>query len=70
MIVLAGNFRSAAGSAKHVGYFDVPPGEPKVIEFDVRLENRGDTIKVAAGRLAQGLFEARRNGRVHGPGSV
>ena len=45
LAALAGNFNSAAGSARRVGYFDVLPGKPEPLEFVVRLAQR-ETIKV------------------------
>ena len=45
LAVLAGNFNTAAGSAKRIGYFDVLPGKPEPIEIVVRLAQR-ETLKV------------------------
>ena len=47
MEVQAGNFGVAGlggGSSRIVGFFEVPPEEPKVLDLDVRLEAAGDTI--------------------------
>lgn len=46
MAVWLGNFVVSGNYSRHVGYFDVPPGEPTVIELDERLTARNDTIKV------------------------
>lgn len=43
--VLAGNFNTAAGSARRVGYFDVLPDMKEPIEIVVRLAQR-ETLKV------------------------
>lgn len=45
LAVLAGNFNSAAGSARHVGYFDVHPGKLRDIVVEVPLRQR-ETIKL------------------------
>ena len=46
MSVWLGNFVVSGNFSRHVGYFDAPPGEPKVIEFEERLGAKNDTIKV------------------------
>jgi mono/diheme cytochrome c family protein len=45
MSVLFGNFNAAAGSARHMGYFNAPPGAPAVVEVEGRFE-KFDTVKV------------------------
>jgi hypothetical protein len=45
MSVLFGNFNTAAGSARHMGYFNAPPGAPAVVEVTGRFE-KFDTVKV------------------------
>ncbi|MFO0906429.1 MAG: DUF1592 domain-containing protein [Pirellulales bacterium] len=46
MAVLLGNFVVSGNPTRHVGYFDAPPGEPQVIEFEERLLAKNDTLKV------------------------
>ena len=46
MAVLLGNFVVSGNPTRHLGYFDAPPGQPAIIEFDERLAARNDTIKV------------------------
>src|SRR6185295_1835843 len=47
MAVLLGNFVvSGFGGVRHFGYFDAPPGQPGVIEFEARLDAKNDTVKV------------------------
>ena len=46
MAVLLGNFVVSGNPTRHLGYFDVPPGQPAVIEFEEQLTAKNDTIKV------------------------
>ena len=46
MAVLLGNFVVSGNYSRHLGYFDVPPGEPTIIEFEDRLTARNDTVKM------------------------
>jgi len=46
MAILLGNFVVSGNPTRHIGYFDAPPGEPRVIEFEERLLQKNDTIKV------------------------
>lgn len=46
MAVLLGNFVVSGNPTRHLGYFDAPPGEPAIIEFEERLLAKNDTIKV------------------------
>jgi mono/diheme cytochrome c family protein len=46
MAVLLGNFVVSGNPTRHLGYFDAPPGEPRIIEFEERLLAKNDTIKV------------------------
>ena len=46
MAALLGNFVVSGNPTRHLGYFDAPPGEPAVIEFEERLLAKNDTIKV------------------------
>ena len=46
MAALLGNFVVSGNPTRHLGYFDAPPGEPRVIEFEERLLAKNDTIKV------------------------
>jgi len=43
---LLGNFVVSGNASRHLGYFDAPPGDPAVIEFEERLRAKNDTIKV------------------------
>lgn len=47
MAALLGNFVVSGNPIRHLGYFDAPPGEPAVVEFEERLVAKNDTIKVA-----------------------
>jgi hypothetical protein len=47
MAVLLGEFNVGGSPIQHHGYFDVPPGEPAVIELEERILARTNTIKVA-----------------------
>ena len=46
MAALLGNFVVSGNPTRHLGYFDAPPGEPAIIEFEERLLAKNDTIKV------------------------
>ena len=46
MAVLLGNFVVSGNPTRHLGYFDAPPGQPAIIEFEERLDAKNDTIKV------------------------
>jgi mono/diheme cytochrome c family protein len=46
MAVLLGNFVVSGNPTQHLGYFNAPPGEPAIIEFEQRLLAKNDTIKV------------------------
>lgn len=46
LAILLGNFVVSGNPTRHIGYFDAPPGEPRVIEFEERLLQKNDTIKV------------------------
>ena len=46
MAVLLGNFVVSGNPTRHLGYFDAPPNEPAIIEFEERLLAKNDTIKV------------------------
>ena len=43
---LLGNFVVSGNFSRHLGYFDAPPGEPAIIEFEERLSAKNDTIKI------------------------
>ncbi len=47
MAVLLGGFVVSGSPIQHQGYFDAPPGEPAIIEFEGRILLRGHSIKVA-----------------------
>lgn len=45
--LLLGNFVVSGNYARHIGYFDAPPGpQPTVIEFTERLGAKNDTVKL------------------------
>ena len=46
MAALLGNFVVSGNPTRHLGYFDAPPGQPRVIEFEEKLLAKNDTIKV------------------------
>lgn len=46
MAVLLGSFVVSGDNVRRLGYFDAPPGEPAVIEFDGRLLAKNETVKV------------------------
>lgn len=46
MAVLLGNFVVSGNPTRHLGYFDAPPGQPAIIEFEEKLAAKNDTIKV------------------------
>ncbi|PAW80630.1 MAG: hypothetical protein B9S33_18080 [Pedosphaera sp. Tous-C6FEB] len=47
LALLLGNFVVSGNYAKHIGYFDAPPGpQPTVIEFEERLSAKNDTVKL------------------------
>ncbi|MFO1044337.1 MAG: DUF1592 domain-containing protein [Planctomycetaceae bacterium] len=46
MAVVLGNFVVSGNPTRHLGYFDAPPRQPVVIEFEERLLAKNDTIKV------------------------
>ncbi len=46
MAVVLGNFVVSGNPTRHLGYFDAPPRQPGVIEFEERLLAKNDTIKV------------------------
>ena len=43
---LLGNFVVSGNPSRHLGYFDAPPGEPAILEFEERLGSKNDTIKI------------------------
>lgn len=46
MAAVLGNFVVSGNPTRHLGYFDAPPGQPRVIEFEEKLLEKNDTIKV------------------------
>jgi hypothetical protein len=46
MAALLGNFVVSGNPTRHLGYFDAPPGQPRIIEFEEKLLAKNDTIKV------------------------
>lgn len=67
MAALAGNFNTAAGSARQIGYFDVQPGKPQIIEFEAYLLQR-ETIKVQAMSLPRVFLRQEAFPEYPGPG--
>jgi hypothetical protein len=46
MAVLIGNFVVSGNKTRHLGYFDVPPGKPTILEIEERLSLKNDTVKI------------------------
>lgn len=65
--LLVGNFNTAAGSARHIGYYDVPPGELRPIEVEARLLLR-ETIKVQPVALPRVYVRQENFPEYPGPG--
>ena len=70
MAVLLGNFVVSGNPTRHLGYFDAPPGEPAIIEFEERLLAKNDTIKVTPVALPFVYLEARDHAGVSGARSA
>jgi mono/diheme cytochrome c family protein len=68
MAVLLGNFVVSGNYSRHLGYFDSPPGEPTVIEFEERLAARNDTIKVTPVALPFVYLKQETMAEYPGPG--
>ena len=68
MSVWLGNFVVSGNFSRHVGYFDAPPGEPKVVEFEERLGAKNDTIKVTPVALPFVYLNHKNMPEYPGPG--
>lgn len=69
MVVLLGNFVVKAVSVNRLlGYFDVPPGKPSVLEFEERLAAKNDTIEVAPTGLPSVYLSQKNMADYPGPG--
>lgn len=68
MAVLLGNFVVSGNPTRHLGYFDAPPGPPKVIEFEERLLKKNDTIKVTPVALPSVYLNHGNMTKYPGPG--
>lgn len=68
MAVLLGNFVVSGNPTRHLGYFDAPPGPPKVIEFEERLLKKNDTIKVTPVALPSVYLNHGNMPKYPGPG--
>lgn len=67
MAVLAGNFNTAAGSARYVGYYDVLPDKGNVIEVETPLNQR-ETIKVYPSAMPKVYVRQENFPEYPGPG--
>jgi len=65
---LVGNFVVSGNFSRHLGYFDAPPGEPAVIEFEERLAARNDTIKITPVALPFVYLKHQTMSEYPGPG--
>ena len=65
---LLGNFVVSGNASRHLGYFDAPPGEPAVIEFEERLSAKNDTIKVTPVALPFVYLKQQSMPEYPGPG--
>ncbi|MFM7056659.1 MAG: DUF1592 domain-containing protein [Planctomycetota bacterium] len=68
MAVLLGNFVVSGNPVRHLGYFDVPPGTPAILEFEDRLLKKNDTIKVAPVALPSVYLKPETVAEYPGPG--
>jgi len=68
MAVLLGNFVVSGNPTRHLGYFDAPPGEPTVTEFQERLLAKNDTIKVTPVALPFVYLKHETMAEYPGPG--
>ncbi len=68
MAVLVGNFVVSGNPTRHLGYFDVPPVKPAVIEFEERLLAKNDTIKVTPVSLPSVYLKQETMPDYPGPG--
>jgi mono/diheme cytochrome c family protein len=69
MVVSLGNFVVKAVSVnRQLGYYDVPPGKPSVLEFEERLEAKNDTIQVVPTGLPSVYLSQKTMPEYPGPG--
>lgn len=68
MAVLLGNFVVSGNPTRHLGYFDAPPGQPAIIEFEERLLAKNDTIKVTPVALPFVYLRQETMAEYPGPG--
>ncbi len=68
MAVLLGNFVVSGNFSRHLGYFDAPPGQPAVIEFEERLGAKNDTIKITPVALPFVYLNQKNMAEYPGPG--
>lgn len=68
MAVLLGNFVVSGTNPRHLGYFDAPPGQPAIIEFEERLKAKNDTIKVTPVALPFVYLRRETMAEYPGPG--
>ena len=67
--LLLGNFVVSGNYARHLGYFDAPPGpRPTVIEFEERLLAKNDTLKVMPVALPFVYLNKNNMAEYPGPG--
>lgn len=67
--LLLGNFVVSGNYARHLGYFDAPPGpQPTVIELEERLLAKNDTIKVMPVALPFVYLNQKNMPEYPGPG--
>jgi len=67
--LLLGNFVVSGNYARHLGYFDAPPGpQPTVIEFTERLGAKNDTVKLMPMALPFVYLKQETMAEYPGPG--
>ena len=66
--LLLGNFVVSGNYARHIGYFDAPPGKPAVIEFEERLGAKNDTVKIMPMALPFVYLKQETMAEYPGPG--
>jgi mono/diheme cytochrome c family protein len=67
--LLVGNFVVSGNYARHLGYFDAPPGpQPTVIEFEERLGAKNDTVKLMPMALPFVYLKQETMAEYPGPG--
>ncbi len=67
--LLLGNFVVSGNYARHIGYFDAPPGpQPTVIEFTERLGAKNDTVKLIPMALPLVYLKQETMAEYPGPG--